>query len=181
MASINRSLTSRIVVRVDDDEKAVLQQLVTQLLELIEPDVSPSSSDPLAELMNLGTDVPKPDDPAKLRLFPDAYAQDSDASAEFRRYTQGALAELKVANAHTVEATLSRSGNKLTLSEAEAFAWMGTLNDVRLTIGVRLGVTEENSEELLNESHPNSMMAHIYHWLTYLQDSLIHAVAPQTT
>ncbi len=177
MATIQRSLTGRIVVRLDDDEKTVLRSLVEQVLDMVQPD-APMSADPIEQLLgSLTNDVERPSDPALIRLFPDAYLDDDGASADFRKFTQDSLRELKSANALTMLATLERSGTKLTLSSAEAMAWLGSLNDMRLTIGVRIGVTEENHEELLDDANPNSMMAQVYTWLTYLQESLITAIA----
>ena len=40
-----------------------------------------------------------PDDPALHRLFPDAYADDEDASAEFRRFTERSLRDGKLGRA----------------------------------------------------------------------------------
>lgn len=176
MAQIQRSLTGRIVLRLDEDEKTVLRSLVEQLLEMVRPE-APASADPLEQLLNsITAEVERPDDPAMARLFPDAHLDDEEASAEFRRFTEGSLRELKTANAMTMLATLERSGSKITLTQPEAMAWLGGLNDLRLTIGVRIGVTEENHEELLDDANPDAMMAQVYSWLTFLQESLVTTV-----
>lgn len=181
MASVTRSLTGRIVVRLDEDEKIVLASLIAQVFDLVHADAPAKSEDPLAELVGtIGVDVETPEDPALARLFPDAYPEDRDASRDFRRYTQESLRELKIAQATTVDATLERSGNKVTLSDAEAFAWLAALNDLRLVLGVRLGVSEENTEEFENPDDPRHQMYSIYAWLSFLQESLIHVIAPQT-
>ena len=41
-------------------------------------------------------DAERPDDPALARLLPDAYADDDEASAEFRRFTERTLRETKM-------------------------------------------------------------------------------------
>lgn len=175
MANITRSLTGRIVVRMDEDEKIVLGSIVGQFLELIGADARPKSDDPLADLIgNIGVEVQAPEDPALARLFPDAYLDDDEAASDFRRFTQESLRDVKISQATTMVATLERSGNKITLSDAEALAWLAALNDVRLTLGVRLGVTEDTD---FSEESEDQMLA-IYSWLTYLQESLIQVVAP---
>ena len=45
------------------------------------------------------------------------------------------------------------------------------LNDARLVLGTRLGVTEE--ERQIADDDPNIAAFTVYHWLTYLQGELI--------
>ena len=88
------------------------------------------------------------------------------------------MRETKIAHAQTVLACLSRSGDKVVLSRDEAQSWLGTLNDLRLTLGSRLGVQEDNHELLaaLAEDDPTFAAFHIYDWLTFLQDTLVQAL-----
>jgi hypothetical protein len=116
--------------------------------------------------------------PALARLFPDAYLDDVGSSAQFRRFTERSLRETKLAHAATAIETLRRSGDKVTLSADDAVAWLGALNDVRLALGTRLGVTEEALAEFaeLPEEDPRAATYHVYDWLTFLQESLVRAV-----
>ena len=172
-----RTIGGRIVLRTDEVERTILADVVTQLSELVEPEHDPHE-DPLARLVGIDPDAERPDDPALARLFPDAYADDEEASAEFRRFTERSMREAKVANAATVLDTLERSGNKVTLSEPEAQAWLGTLNDLRLALGSRLEITEENHRifQELPDGHPAAAAYHLYDWLSYLQETLVRAV-----
>lgn len=172
-----RTIGGRLVLRADEVERAILADVVTQLAEFVEPDHDPDE-DPLARLVGIDPDAERPDDPALARLFPDAYADDEEAAAEFRRFTERSLREGKLANARTVLDTLGRSGSKVTISDAEAQAWLGTLNDLRLTLGSRLGVEEDNHHVFaaLPESHPAFATYQVYDWLTYLQESLVRAL-----
>lgn len=174
-----RTATGRIVLRVDVVEKGLLTTLLEQLVDFVSPEV-PEDEDPLVQLVGLDPDAERPDDPALARLFPDAYLDDAEAAAEFRRFTERDLREAKVAHASTALETLRRSGEKVTLSADEAAAWLGALNDVRLALGTRLGVTEEGMAELagLPDDDPRAATFHVYDWLTYLQESLVHAVMP---
>ena len=74
-------------------------------------------------------------------MLPDAYPDDPDASSEFRRYTEKDLRAGKVAAAKTVLATLPEGGGRISLSESQAQVWLRALNDIRLALGVRLGIT----------------------------------------
>ncbi len=172
-----RTLGGRIVWRTDEMDREILTDLVSQLALLVEPEQDPDE-DPLARLVGIDPEAERPDDPALARLFPDAYADDDEASAEFRRFTERSLREAKVANARTVLDSLDRSGDKVTLSDAEAQAWLMTLNDLRLVYGSRLGVTEENHRlfQQLDDDHPAAVVYHVYDWLSFLQETLVRAL-----
>jgi hypothetical protein len=176
-----RGFGGRIVLRCDEVERTILGDLVGQLVELVTPedDAWGADADPLARLVGIDPGAERPDDPALARLFPDAYTDDEEAAAEYRRFTQRSLRETKLAHAVTVAHTLERSGDKLVLSQADAQAWLGTLNDLRLTIGSRLGIDEDNHEDFLElpEDHPAFALFHVYDWLTFLQETLVQALS----
>src|SRR6476661_9877078 len=67
----------------------LLANLTRQLIELLSDGESTSASDDPLEAM-VGLDGPRdtPEDPALLRLLPDAHPEDPEASAEFRRLTE---------------------------------------------------------------------------------------------
>jgi hypothetical protein len=50
-------------------------------------------------------------------------------------------------------------------------AWLGVLNDTRLVLGTRLGVTEDEFE--IDPDSPEARGYAIYYWLTALQGDLI--------
>ena len=192
--AFTRSLTGRISARLDDVERGIMLQLVDQLTEFLEPEPDPDGTtgttiDPLAVELGLD-DLPswptgsqvnpsRPVDPAEARLFPDAYAADPQASADFRRFTENSLREAKLTNAAVVRSTLERSGSKVQLSDGEAQAWLMTLNDLRLALGARLEIVEEGDAERLArlpEDDPRSDTLAVYDFLTWLQDSLVNAL-----
>jgi hypothetical protein len=119
-----------------------------------------------------------PDDPILARLLPDAYADDAKASGEFRRYTEIGLRSGKVAAAQTVLDTLPASGGRIRLSAADAQAWLRALNDVRLSLGVVLGVTDDFDDTVRNlpADDPRAAYIGVYQWLAYLQESLVEAL-----
>jgi uncharacterized protein DUF2017 len=119
-----------------------------------------------------------PDDPILARLLPDAYADDPKASGEFRRYTEIGLRSGKVAAAQTVLDTLPASGGRVRLSATDAQAWLRALNDVRLSLGVVLGVTDDFDDTVatLTADDPRAAYIGVYQWLAYLQESLVEAL-----
>jgi hypothetical protein len=133
----------------------------------------------LEKMLGLSGNAELPDDPVLARLLPDAYSDDPDASAEFRRYTEETLRAAKINSAHAVLASLPAGGGDVVLSEPECQHWLKALNDVRLALGVRLGITDEEQDltENLAASDPRSAYIWVYQWLAYLQDSLIESLS----
>jgi hypothetical protein len=120
-----------------------------------------------------------PQDPVVARLLPDAYRDDPEASSEFRRYTERSLRSEKAAAARTVLATLPPRGGRIRLSEPEAQAWLRALNDVRLALGTRLGVTDDFEDEVaeMTPEDPRSAAVGVYQWLAFLQETLVQALS----
>lgn len=114
------------------------------------------------------------DDPAVKRVLPDAYPDDAEASAEFRRFTQGDLAVRKRANAARLLETLEevRSG-ELTLQSADVLPWLRALTDIRLVLASRLGIEADGDE---NRDDIEPMARDVYDWLGFVQNSLIEAI-----
>ncbi|MFH9722383.1 DUF2017 domain-containing protein [Streptomyces sp. NPDC017254] len=177
-------------VALDDVEISILRSLAVQLLELIGPGEEPAAdADPLAALFDEGPSKP-PSDPALKRLFPDAYGDDSEelraAASDFRRYTENDLRARKREDALVVVRALDglsvdaagEGGAVLKLTADESRAWLGALNDLRLTIGTRLEVTDEEGEQLyrLPDSDPRKPMVMAYLWLGALQESLVETL-----
>jgi hypothetical protein len=133
----------------------------------------------LEKMLGLSGNAELPDDPVLARLLPDAYSDDPEASAEFRRYTEETLRAGKISSAQAVLASLPAGGGDVVLSETECQHWLKALNDVRLALGVRLGITDEEQDltEDLSASDPRSAYIWVYQWLAYLQDSLIESLS----
>ena len=173
-----RTIGGRLVLRSDEVERGLLVDLVSQFEEFVAPDDDPDA-DPLARMVGIDPDAERPDDPALARLFPDAYGDDEEAASEFRRFTERSLRDGKLANARTVLDGLARAGDKTTLSDGEAQAWLGTLNDLRLTLGSRLDIQDDSHElfAALPQDDPALGAYWVYDWLTYLQDTLVRALS----
>ncbi|MET8669460.1 DUF2017 domain-containing protein [Streptomyces tendae] len=188
-------------VALDDVEISIIRSLAVQLLELIGPGpAEDASDDPLAELFAEGPSEP-PSDPVLRRLFPDAYgdpegapqAQEAEEqrahSAEFRRYTENDLRAGKRDNALAVVRTLDalssasagEEGAVLKLAPEESQQWLRALNDLRLAIGSRLEIADEDDTDLLYrlpDEDPRKPMVMAYLWLGGLQESLVATLMP---
>jgi hypothetical protein len=142
--------------------------------------LDPAELDPaqLDALLGLDEPVRAPQDPALARLLPDAYRDDPDAAGEFRRYTEQSLRSAKQGAARTVLDTLPADGGRVDLSADQAQSWLRALNDVRLALGVRLGVTEEFEDQWqgLDPADPRSAAFEVYAWLGGVQESLVQAL-----
>ncbi|MCZ1009711.1 DUF2017 domain-containing protein [Streptomyces lydicus] len=181
-------------VPLDEVEISILRSLAVQLMELIGPGEESGGSesdDLLASIFNDGPSEP-PADPVLARFFPDAYGgpdlvPDDDvraASAEFRRYTENDLRARKRGDALALIRALdglAPAGDSalLRLDAGECRQWLGALNDLRLAIGTRLEVTdEEDGGELLRlpDSDPRKPMVMAYLWLGGLQETLVDSL-----
>jgi Domain of unknown function (DUF2017) len=179
-------------------EASLLRNLVGQIMTLVEPGASdpqtsdsqtsaPETSDPsrpddlaaLEEMLYPPGAAQTPEDPVLARLLPDAYSDDPEAAGEFRKYTEPALRSAKYEVAKQVLDTLPEAGGRIQLSKDEALAWLKALNDVRLALGVRLGVTEEFEEDWakLKPDDPQWTAYEVYAWLGAVQESLVQALA----
>jgi len=165
-----RTLTGRVTLRLEEFEKNVLENFVLEFVALLGDVEQEVHSDPLAQLLGMDGPTEISSDPAIARLFPNAYVDDEEAASDFRRYTEPELRSDKVSAAKVVLESLVLDSDKITLSDIEQKAWLSTLNDLRLVLGVRLNITagqREDSEEPLFQ---------VYDWMTWLQGTLIESL-----
>ncbi len=174
-----RATSGGVTARFAAPHARIVRDLVGQIAVLVGGDEPSGDADDLAAELGLSDSTELPDDPVLARLLPDGYAEDPEASGEFRRYTEQGLRDGKVAAARTVLDTLPARGGRVRLTEADAQAWLRALNDVRLALGVRLGVTDDFDEqsEDIDPGDPRSAYVWVYHWLAYLQESLVDALS----
>jgi hypothetical protein len=189
-----RATSGGATARFGAAQATIIRDLVGQIADLISedrpggaaageepgwPNNGPAGPDDLAAMIGLTDNTKLPDDPVLARLLPDAYRDDPEASGEFRRYTEQGLRSGKVAAARTVLATLPVGGGRVRLSGPEAQAWLRALNDVRLALGVRLEVTDDFDDrvEEIGPDDPRAAYVDVYHWLAFLQETLVRALS----
>ncbi len=145
----------RFVAVFDPDEASTLSLLASQVSDLIENRASHGT------------------DPALLRLLPDAYPDDAEASAEFRRFTADDLATRKAANARRIVVDLAPAAGAMSATTVKvdaqsAQAWVRSLTDIRLTIAARLGIETDGDVE-----SGDAVLRDLYDWLGFVQSSLV--------
>jgi hypothetical protein len=116
------------------------------------------------------------DDPVRRRLFPSAYPEDDEAAIEFRELTEDSLRDTRVDRLDLCRSELPAADGNVELDDEAAQRWLTVLNDLRLAIGTRLNVSEDDDPGI-DPADPDAQARAIYHWLTAMQDSLVHAVA----
>lgn len=111
-------------------------------------------------------------DASTQRLFPPAYADDPRADDEYQGLVGDSLLDGKLAALSELERTAD--AERLTTSELES--WLGALESLRLVLGTQLDVTEE-SYDALDPTHPDAPRLALYHWLSWLQEEVVRALA----
>ena len=174
----------RVTAGFEQQEAAVLRGLVSQLEDMLTARAEESPQDPLSELTGIRTGPSEsPDDPVLSRLLPDYHKldpdnpskEDLDSAGALRSLHEPEVVEAKVGVAQVVMSTLPRDGGDVRLTYEQADAWLSALNDVRLALGTALDVTEDMPDDL-PEDDPRSPHLGVYHWLTWVQESLVEAL-----
>lgn len=112
-------------------------------------------------------------DPALQRLFPPAYVDDPERSAEFGQMVHDDLLAQRLAAVDTMERTIEADR----LSEDELTAWLATINDVRLMLGVRLEVTEVSTPLDFGDDDERAGSYAVYAFLSWLEEDVVSALA----
>ncbi len=167
----------------ESTEARLIADLVDQVRHLLAERRAETPADPLAALtgMTVGPPTP-PEDPAVARLLPDFHAEDHELSSGLRVLHEPEVIAMKDAAAVRLLDTLPRGGGTVRLDQESAEAWMRALNDVRLALGVRLEITEDDMERppLDDDTDPSddpiAAMFATYRWLSAVQDSLVTAM-----
>jgi hypothetical protein len=148
----------RISLRLSARERTILGAYLAELREIVAP------ANPAAE---------QAVDPAVARLYPAAIPDDPAADAAFRDLTRADLEDTRRTRLATVEATLDARS----IDDAQATAWMGTLNDLRLVLGTRLGVTDETEGQPIDEDDPDADRRIVYAYAGWLLEQFVDALA----
>lgn len=131
----------------------------------------------LAEYLQL-LDLSDRPDPVVKRLFPDASLDDPEISEDYRRMTSGTLQDDKRRAAQAATDSLGSSGGvDSSLESEDADAWVRLLTDLRLAIGVRLEVDEEDMAREIDPTDASQYQMAVLHWLGALQESLVRALS----
>ena len=136
-------------------EAALLKNLVSAMIGLLDERESSSPSDELEEITGIKTgNAEPPGDPTLRRLLPDFYKPvddgfdldplDIDAAdslnAALRSLHEPEIIDAKRVAAQQLLDTVPENGGRFELTEDDANAWVAAVNDIRLTLGVMLEI-----------------------------------------
>ncbi|BBY01938.1 DUF2017 domain-containing protein [Mycobacterium seoulense] len=164
-------------------EAALLKNLATAMVGLLDERESSSPADELEEItgIKIGNSDP-PKDPTLRRLLPDFFRHDADdplapdtadsLNAALRSLHEPEIIDAKRLAAQRLLDTVPNDGGRFDLTEEDANAWVAAVNDLRLTLGVMLEVGPEGPERLPAD-HPLAVHFDVYQWLTVLQEYLV--------
>jgi uncharacterized protein DUF2017 len=164
-------------------EAALLKNLAIAMIGLLDERESSSPADELEQITGIKTgNAQPPRDPTLRRLLPDFYKRDDDdpsspdvaesLNAALRSLHEPEIIDAKRVAAQRVLDTIPNDGGKFELTEDDANAWVSSVNDIRLTLGVMLEVGPEGPERLPAD-HPLAVHFDVYQWLTVLQEYLV--------
>jgi Domain of unknown function (DUF2017) len=147
------------VLSLNEVEASLLGSLLAQLSDLAQAPAEAVAGDPVLE-----------------RLYPAAY-EDPAAALEFRELTQDSLEQERLERYRACQAELPEGAGELVIEQAEMQRWLVVLNDIRLALGTRLGVSADGFDERPDSGEPaaDELAARdVYHWLTAVQDGLVN-------
>ena len=146
---IARTGAGRYTLDLPTEEREVIAGLVQQLREVL---------------------LATTDDPIVRRLFPTAYNEDPDRDQEYQQLVRDELLERRLAALATVEATAVADE----LDEAGLTGWLTALNDLRLVLGTRLDVSEDDADP--DPDDPDAPAYAVYHYLSLLVSEAVDAL-----
>jgi hypothetical protein len=150
---IRRTKAGTFELRLPAEERDLLRTLPGQLRTLL------ADADPV-------------EDPAMRRLFPAAYLDDVEATRDFDAIVRDDLTADRLRAIDTMAETIEATS----LSEDELAAWLASINDVRLVLGVRLFVTEESVPEDFADG-PEATAYAAYDYLTFFEEEVVAALS----
>ncbi len=148
---IKRTRRGTYQLRLDDDERTLLAALPGQLRAL------------------LG----EPGDPGLRRLNPPAYIGDPDLEREYRSLMGDDLLKSRLEALEVLEDTAAADE----VDEEQLVGWLRAINDLRLVLGTRLDVSEEDDPMLLPPDDPTLPLWALYQYLGLLQEQVIDALS----
>ncbi|MDT4904507.1 MAG: hypothetical protein QOF92_1259 [Pseudonocardiales bacterium] len=144
----------RLRLRLEPVEVSLLQSLLDELTTVLEDD---DTADAVTQ-----------------RLFPTAYPDDDTAEADYRSITESGLREERLQRVGACAAELAVGADLDLSDEDDGRRWIQVLNDLRLALGTRIGITEDEPD--FDPTDPDAQPRHIYYWLTNVQDSVVTAL-----
>ncbi len=193
------------VAELDEEERAVVARIVADVGLLLggaafgmehttRDDGERYQDDVFAALRGLEDALAEPEDPAVLRLLPNAAPTDREVADEFRRLTETDLRGHKVARLRQMWEQLSGDEDEWVIARDDALPTAAALTDVRLVLASRLELRTDDDAERLhaeidaatsaddgsvapNIDRERVWLGMLYQALTWLQETLVEYVA----
>lgn len=144
-------------IKLNAEEAALLRRVVDEITQVIAGD----EATPMHE-----------------RLFPDAF-EDPEETKKYNTMVGDELKSNKLRALAVMRETLGDSGRvSATLATSEAHLWLTALTDIRLAIGVRLDVSEEDMGREPDPADPDGLALVVLHWLGWLQETMVENLDP---
>lgn len=160
---VKRVATDRYRINLPEHEAELLRTLLPQLRELLATGLSDN-------------------DPSLTRLFPTAYANDPELDAGYQALVRDELLEKRFASLDVIEGLLADADAGPVVRDVdgeELSAWMRALNDLRLVLGTRLDVTEDDDPADVQPDDPDAPAWAIYHYLAMLVSAIVDALTEE--
>lgn len=155
MAAVTRS-DAGVRVTLEPEETDVLNRLVEEMGDVLADE---GLEDPVTE-----------------RLFPSAH-DEPEEDAKFRELVGDQLRSGKAAALDVVKDTLSLEGaTDAVIEKDQVHAWLTVVTDIRLALGTRLEITEDDYARGLDPDDPKAPALAVFHWLAWLQESMLEAM-----
>ncbi len=136
-----------LVVRLDDSLRALLRTVTEELREVL--------------LVN--------DPELTKRLYPTAYPDDEKLNSDYQEMVHDQLLMQRLDGIDELQATID--DEVITMDTADS--WMNTINQIRLVLGTKLDVTEDDHE--IDEEDPEARSRLIYQVLSHILEELTRA------
>jgi hypothetical protein len=177
----------------DAHEAGVLRTLVNSVVAMLDERESQAPHDELEEITGVRTgNSARPDNPTMARLLPDFHrggpageapgvsgrlskAQAEDLNSALRSLHEPEIIDAKRGAAALLLHMVPAAGGKISLTAEQADSWLNAVNDVRLALGTMLDI-KTGSDDEIDPEDPRAGHLGVYHWLTWMQDSLLQAV-----
>ncbi|MHB1445251.1 MAG: DUF2017 family protein [Acidimicrobiales bacterium] len=149
---VTRSRRGDYALSLPEQERELLRSLPGQLIDRLEAG---------------------PDEPDLVRLFPPAYPRDEDQKAEqeYRGLMGADLLDRHKEALKVMAATMDAER----LDEEQMAAWLRSLNELRLVLGTRLDVSEDQIPPPPGD--PRASGFALYSYLSWLQGQVIDAMS----
>ena len=189
--SVVRLPDGAILLRMTPNERAILRALVDDLRAIVgdetptpglweadDPLPAPAADEAAAEADDAdeaddaGANAWDEADPVIARLYPDVRPDDPVWSAGFRDLVRGDLDDARREHIAAVAASLDAR----TIDDADAEAWLHVLNDLRLVLGTRLGVVDDDDGSFDPED-PDAAAKVVYAYTGFLEAQFIDVLA----